>query len=139
MVDISLRDKNRIIVLNVVGKAPIRGRISSNNYFHTPLELLLSALGLCVGGKINDYCRLNDLNPAIFEKISVHLEDGKFFVTIKRPEDLEQEHITRIGSEVSFCTVAQELKKEVTVRWELNNTPTKELLKTVEQPCCGAM
>jgi uncharacterized OsmC-like protein len=138
MIEISIKDKNRLIILNVVGKTPIRGRISSNNYFHTPLELLLSALGLCIGGKINDYCRLNELNPAIFEQIAVGLEENKFIVFIKRPEDFNPEHIERISTEISYCTIAQELKKEVTVRWELNNTPTKELLKPVEQPCCGA-
>ena len=66
MVEVNIRNKNSIVNLIVVGKVAIRGKTAANLYFHTPLELLLSSLGLCIGGKINDYCRLNDLNPAIY-------------------------------------------------------------------------
>jgi uncharacterized OsmC-like protein len=138
MVEIQLRDKNRLVVLNVVGKTPIRGRISPNIYFHTPLELLLTSLGLCVGGKINDYCRMNELNPAVFEKIIATLRDDKFLILIQRPKDFDPVHISRISDEITNCTIAKELKKEVTIEWSLNTTPTIELLKLVEQPCCGS-
>lgn len=138
MVEIQLRDKNRLVLLNVVGKTPIRGRISPNIYFHTPLELLLSALGLCIGGKINDYCRMNNLNPAVFESIVVGFNSGQFVVVIKRPDDFEGIHIRRMTKEITDCTIAQELKREVIVNWEFNITPVVELLKEVEQPCCGA-
>lgn len=138
MIEIQLRDKNRLVVLNVVGKTPIRGRIAPNVYFHTPLELLLSSLGLCVGGKINDYCRMNDLNPAVFEKIIATFDSDKFLILIQRPSDFDPVHISRISDEISNCTIAKELKREVAIEWSLNSTPTPELLKVVEQPCCGA-
>ena len=138
MVEVNIRNKNSIVNLIVVGKVAIRGKTAANLYFHTPLELLLSSLGLCIGGKINDYCRLNDLNPAIFEQISLNYDGSNFIVYIKHPEDLDKEHIERIHNEITYCTIAQELKKEVKVKFSLNTIPKEELLKVVEQPCCGA-
>jgi len=138
MVEVSLRDNNQIINLLVVGKAPIRGRISSSPFFHSPLELLLSALGLCIGGKINDYCRMNDLNPSIFEQILIDYDSLNYIVNIKRPENLSQEHISRLRNEIINCNVARELHKEVKVKFELNTVPVEELIKKPTQRCCGA-
>ena len=138
MIEVNLRDKNQIIHVTVFGKAPIRGRISSSQYFHTPLELLLSSLGLCIGGIINNYCRMNDINTSIFERITVTLNGEHYEVTIKRPKDFSDEHITRLSTEIQTCPISRELKKDVRISWDLNTIPTETLLKVaVAQPCCG--
>lgn len=137
MINIYLRDKNNLINITNTGKTPIRGKTSSNLYFHTPLELLLSALGLCVGGIINNYCKLYDINPQIFESISVDKND-KYIISIQRPEDFEVEHIKRLSSEIDNCNVARELKTKVEVNWLLNKTKIEELIKEQEKSCCGS-
>ena len=144
MVNINIRDNNNLINLTIPGKTPIRGRTAPNSYFHTPLELLLSALGLCIGGIINNYCRMNDINPKIFENINVTLgssdvNKGSFCVEIKHPRDFDHEHIVRLSDEISNCVIAKELKKELVTHWTYNETTTEELIKkTVDEPCCGS-
>ena len=131
-----LRDYNELITITEVGKAPIRGRISSNQYFHTPLELLLSALGLCIGGIINHYCRMNEINPAIFEEIIVD-KNNEYKVFIKRPNDFDISHIVRMSTEIENCNIAKELNSKIEIEWLINSTPTPELLKEPAKPCCG--
>lgn len=138
MVEVNLRDHSQIINLSVVGKAPIRGRVSGSPYFHTPLELLLSALGLCVGGHIRDYCRIYDLNPLIFEQILIDYDGSYYRVTILRPRHLDTEHLFRMGEQIKNCNVARELKKEIVFEWKLNTLPVEELKERKPTPCCGA-
>lgn len=137
MIKIGLRDKNRIIILEAVGKAPIRGRTSSSPYFHSPLELLLSSLGLCVGGNILDYCRFNDLNARIFEEIIVFLDGSHFIINIKRPKDFSKENEERLQRTIEACQIAKELSRDVKVVWGENSTPTEELVKELPISCCG--
>ena len=136
MVIVNLRNKNNLITLSVDGKAPIRGRTANNLYFHTPLELLLSSLGLCVGGIIINYCRLNDLNSFIFESISIY-KDGNYIIKISYPSEIEKVHINRISTEIENCSISNELKEKVLVKWELNETPTDVLIKEETKLCCG--
>jgi uncharacterized OsmC-like protein len=138
MIKINLRNQNRIIILEATGKPPIRGRTSSSPYFHTPLELLLSALGLCVGGNIVEYCRHNDINVNIFEEIMVYLDYVNFIVNIKKPKDFSEEHQKRMKDLLTNCLVAKELAKELKIIWGDNETPTEELIKIIPTKCCGA-
>lgn len=138
MIEVILRDKNNLISISVPGKAIIRGRTSQSQFFHTPLELLLSSLGLCVGGLINHYCRMNNLNPAIFEQITIESEESLFKITISHPKDLDPEHISRLGSEISLCNISKELKRDIAIIWSKNTISTAELLSRVkEKSCCG--
>jgi len=138
MVTVELRNNSQIINLMIVGKAPIRGRISSSQFFHSPLELLLSSLGLCIGGKINEYCRMNDLNPSIFEEILLEYSGQHYVVVIKRPKTLEEIHVARLSNEITDCSIARELNKPVLLRWLLNTVSVEELIKKPTQRCCGA-
>ena len=137
MIKINLRDKNRIIILDAPGKPPIRGRTSSSPYFHTPLELLLASLGLCVGGNIVDYCRLNDLNVNIFEEIQVYLDYVNFIINIKKPKDFDPKHQQRMETLLNSCLIAKELAKGIKIVWGDNATPTEELIKAIPTKCCG--
>jgi uncharacterized OsmC-like protein len=135
MVKVSLRDKNQLITLECLGKVPIRGRASST-YFHSPLDLLLSSIGLCIGGTIVNYCRLNNLNVAQFEEVQVLYQEEKFIILIKRPQDFLQEHQDQLTRDISACNISRELKKELQVRWEYNTIPLQELLKEPSKGCC---
>lgn len=137
MITVNLRDKNNIINLNVDGKVPIRGKTSHSIYFHDPLELLLSALGLCSGGLIINYCRLNNINVNIFESITIIKKDEDFLIQILHPKDFDIEHKKRIQSELENCPIAKLLKNDVFCTWSFNNIPVEELVKEQRKSCCG--
>lgn len=138
MVEVNLRDHSSIINLTVVGKAPIRGRVAPSPFFHSPLELLLSALGLCIGGQIKEYCRTYDLNPLIFEQVLVDYDGSYYRVTILRPRNLDPDHMFRLRDQIKNCNVARELKKEIVFEWKLNTLPVEELKERKPTPCCGS-
>lgn len=137
MIKVGLRDKNRIVVLDVPGKTPIRGRTSDSLYFYSPLELLLASLGLCVGGNILDFCRFNDLNVAIFEEINVYLDYQDIVINIKKPKDFDETYQKRLESIINACNIAKELSRNIKIVWGDNNTPTIELIKEKPKSCCG--
>ena len=137
MIKINLRNQNRIILLEAVGKTPIRGRASASPYFYSPLELLLSALGLCVGGTIIEYCRLNDINVNIFEEVMVLLDPLNFIINIKRPKDFDKETQERLQRTIEACQIAKELSRKIKIVWGENSIPTEELLKELPKTCCG--
>lgn len=136
MLDLQLRDKNRVITMAVPGKTPLKGRRGSSPYYHNSLDFLLAALGTCMGGTISDYCRFNDLNSQIFENINLATDGDKFIVTIKRPEDFAKEHMERLGREITKCPVSHYLTHDVEVRWEFNEKPVEELI-VEPKGCCG--
>jgi len=139
MIEIHIRDKNRIVNVTSPGKTPLRGRMGSGMFFYNPLDYLLTAIGICAGGQLIDYCRLNELNPIIFETITLLKEDNNYLIIIKRPEDFEDEHLWRIAKTLSNCAIASELKKDIEIKWEINEIPTKELLKLeTKRGCCGS-
>ncbi|MCK9429013.1 MAG: hypothetical protein M0R17_03245 [Candidatus Omnitrophica bacterium] len=135
MITVNLRDKNNIINITSVGKVPIRGKTSSNLYFHTPLELLLSSLGLCVGGHIISFCRINNINVNIFEEI-VLLKDQDYILNISCPIDFSEENKNLLRLELEYCQIAKELKNKLIVNFKTNKTKTEELLKQPKS-CCG--
>lgn len=137
MIQVVLRDNNDIINLISETKVPIRGKTSENQYFHTPLELLLSTLGLCIGGEINSYCRLNNLKVQIFESIFIDYDFNKFIIKIQKPEDLEQEHIDLLSKQLIVCNISRVLKNQVEVEW-FNNTIKTETLIIQKKGCCGS-
>lgn len=137
MININIRNKNRIVILDSPGKTPIRGRTTASLYFHTPLDLLLAALGLCVGGNIIEYCRFNDLNTKIFEEIIVYLDNSVFIVNIKRPKNFEKTHEDRLKRTMEECQIAKELSKDIKIVFEDNTIPTEKLLKELPKSCCG--
>ena len=136
MLDIKIRDKNQIITLAVPGKTPLQGRRGSSLYYHNPLDFLLAALGTCLGGEISDYCRFNELNPQVFEKVNLALDGSSFIITIRRPTDFEQNHMDRLSRRLTSCTVSKYLSQGILVRWDLNEKPTQELIKE-PKGCCG--
>lgn len=138
MVEVNLRNKNNLINLTIVGKAPIRGRTSSSQFFHTPLELLLSALGLCIGGIIVNYCRLNELDTGLFESIIMCYKSDQCYVDIKHAKILTKEHISRLSDEITNCPIANQLKKPIGYAWYESEIPVEELIKRQEPgSCCG--
>jgi hypothetical protein len=138
MVEVHLRDKNNLINLTIPGKTPIRGRTAPNQYFHTPIEILLSACGLCIGGIIVNYCRLNNLDVGLFESITMDYFAGQCCVDIRYGKTLTEEHILRMSNEITDCPISRELKKPVGFAWKESNIPVEELVKRQdERPCCG--
>lgn len=138
MVDVHLLNKNNIINLSVPGKAPIRGRVAPNLYFHTPIEILLSALGLCIGGVIVNYCRLNSIDVALFESIKLDYDSGKYHLDIRYGKTLTEEHMKRIANEIADCPVSRELRAPVGQSWFESDVPVEELTnRQGDSPCCG--
>lgn len=137
MLEINIRDRNKIITLVAPGKTPLQGRRGSSPYYYNSLDYLLAAAGTCIGGEISDYCRFNDLNPQIFENIYILFNNDKIIITITRPKDFDESHIDRIVRTISNCTVSKYLKIEIEVQWGFNETPTKELVKNEQKGCCG--
>lgn len=136
MLDLQLRDKNNIITMTSPGKTPLQGRRGSGLYYHNSLDFILAAVGTCAGGSLIDYCRLNDLNPAIFSNIRLFFSDDKFIIAIKRPSDFEEVHMERIKSRLSNCTMKNYLAHPIEIQWALNEVPIEELIKE-PKGCCG--
>lgn len=136
MLDLQLRDKNNIITMTSPGKTPLQGRRGGGLYYHNSLDFLLAAVGTCAGGSLIDYCRFNELNPSIFENINLSFDNDKFIITIKRPEDLEEENMRRIENTLLNCTMKDYISRPMEVRWALNEVPIEELIKE-PKGCCG--
>lgn len=130
MIEVKVRDNN-IINLECQGKVLIRGKTANNIYFHTPLELLLCSLGLCVGGLLIKYCRENNVNINLFEFINIDY-DGDYIITISLPDNINQDEI--IG-QIRSCSIASELRKTPKIMFVKNKKTTTELLKPTK--CCG--
>jgi uncharacterized OsmC-like protein len=138
MIEVNLRDRNNLIVLSATGKAPIRGRVSPNQFFHSPLELLLCSLGLCIGGTIVNYCRLNNINISLFESVIMVYKMEQCCVDIKYSKILTEEHMRRISDEITNCPIAKQLKRTIGYAWYESDIPDEELLKKQDvRPCCG--
>lgn len=137
MIKVDLRDKNQIVTLTTPGKIPIQGRTGGSPFFHNSIDLLLSALGLCIGGKIVEYCRFNDLNVQIFEAIACAHEKNWWEIWISKPKDLDEKHVSRLENQLKNCTVGKELINPVKVIWSDNESPIEELLKETKTKCCG--
>jgi hypothetical protein len=128
------------------GKTFLRGRTGTSTFFYNPIEYLQASLGLCIGGKLIDYCRFNDLNPAIFQSVIINTKAKKFdldldthIVTIQRPETLDKEHLNRIENEITNCTIAKQLINPIVVEWTTNDIPIEELIKEEKKGgCCGS-
>ena len=137
MITVNLRDNNSIINLNCDGKIAIRGKTLFNQYFHTPIDLLLSSIGLCIGGELINYCRVNDLNVQLFESISIDYLNESFILNISCPEDFDKNHINYLTRILSNCTISKELKKEINITWNKNILKSEELIRT-KRSCCGS-
>lgn len=138
MIEVVIRDKNRIINVISPGKSLLRGRVSHSPFFHNPLEFLLTSLGVCIGGKLHDYCRFNSIDAAIFESIYIINEENNFLIIIKRPKDFSEDHQSRIERQLTNCTISKELVRPIKVKWELNELSTEDLVKKEsKRGCCG--
>lgn len=138
MIEVHIRDKNKLIGMIHPGKMLLRGRTGHSAFFYNPVEYLQAALGLCIGGKIVDYCRFNDLDPKIFQSVVVNTKDSAHVITIQHPESLEEEHFDRIKRELVNCTIAKQLTTPVELEWTLNDIPLEELVKEEKGGCCGS-
>jgi len=139
MIEIEARNKNRIVTAVSPGKAPIRIRPSASMYFWNPMELLCAAVGGCLGGILVDYCRYNELNPAIFELLSTDLKDGKIIATLQHPKEIDQEHLSRITQKMRNCEISRMLNKEIEINLIENSTPVEVLTNESRRAkgCCG--
>lgn len=136
MLELHLRDKNNVINMTIPNKSQLSGRRGHSAFYHNSNDYLCAALGVCSGGVIVDYCRFNDINVKIFERILVSVTDENFIITISCPKDFSETNKTRLNSKLINCTIAKLLNKEVKVMWENNTMKTKDLVKEMKG-CCG--
>lgn len=138
MIKIELRQGNQVITCSSPGKAPILSRNSSLNFYNS-MELLCIAIGSCIGNKLLQYCRFNDLNINDFESITVDLVHDHIFVSLQYPKELSQENINHIKLEIITCDIAQLLNNKIIVNMIENNIDTKLVRneKLKKTSCCG--
>lgn len=137
MVEIHIRDKNNIINVLPVGKQLIRGRTGGSPFLLNPIDILLSSLGVCIGGKIVEYCRLNDIDTNTFQSITINYEKTIFTITLQCLKDFYEDNKNwRLVQDIKNCSIAQLLKDEISVEFTENTIPIKELKKE-SKPCCG--
>ena len=133
MVEIHIRNQNNIINAIPIGKTLIRGRTGGSPYLLNPIDILLSSLGICIGGKIVDYCRLNDVDASIFQSIFIDWTNEEYIIRIQAPVEFER---WRLEKEITTCSIAKLLNNKVIVNWTENTIPIEELKKETK-PCCG--
>lgn len=141
MINIEVRDKNKIITLTKAGSAPIKSRTGATMFFWHPVELLCAALGACAGGALSDYCRFHDIDPAVFESFAVTKADNEYIMTLQHPSDIPEDDLKHIEMRLTGCEVARTLAKDnkVTLEFIKNSIPTEKLKKMdiSKGGCCG--
>lgn len=136
MIDVEIRDKNRLVTLSVPGKTPIRSR--GGPFFYNSMELMCVAVGSCFGKALAEYCYLENINPRIFESIQVAMENWQVKIHISHPKDLDEDKVREITRLATTCQVAKMLSKGVEIELHENSIPTEQLIdETRESSCCG--
>lgn len=138
MITISMTNNNNIITLNSPGKNPIKS--SEGLYFHSPMELLCSAIGACVGKHIVRFANEFKLDLSKFEYFGVGMDDYKIIIVIKHPTTLEQSILDELRKRLYACEVANLIKEDtIEIRFENNTVSDEELTKinSERKPCCG--
>lgn len=136
MIDIEIRDKNRLVTLSVPGKTPIRSR--GGPFFHNSMELLCVAVGSCFGKELSNYCYLEGINPRIFESIKITMENHQIKIHLSHPKDFDQEQLDEIVRMARTCPVAKQLSRGVEIELHENSIPTEDLVdESKNAGCCG--
>lgn len=136
MIDIEIRDKNRLVTLSVPGKTPIRSR--GGPFFYNPMELLCVAVGSCFGKHLAEHCYLENINPRIFESIKITMEYGQIKIHLSHPKDFDQEQLDEIVRMARTCPVAKQLSRGVEIELHENSVPTEDLVdESKNTGCCG--
>ena len=138
MIEINLRNKNRIVTLSIPGKAPIRARAGSL-YFHNSMELICTALGACFGGELVKFCSHNNINPSVFESINVTMENFVPKIILQHPKDMSKEHLNDIRLMAKNCPVSKMLTRGTDLELTENTLPVEVLVdETKRSGCCGS-
>jgi len=137
LIELNIRDRNTIVGLTVPGKAPIRSSPGSP-YFYSSMELLCVALGACFGGEMVRFCARNAINPAVFESLSVTMEEFKPIIIVQYPTTLTKEQLDEIVYLGSHCQVSKMLSEKPIIKLIENTLPIETLVdETKKRPCCG--
>lgn len=137
MIDIEIRDRNRIVTLSSPGKAPVRSS-SGSPFFYNSMELVCIAVGSCFGRELVEICREEKINPRIFESIKVTMENFTPRIILSHPNTLEKRILDSIALTARSCAVAKMLQRGVEIQFIENSTPTEDLLdESKDTSCCG--
>lgn len=136
MIQIEIRDKNRLVTLSVPGKAPIRSR--GGPFFYNSMELVCVAVGSCFGKELANHCYLEDINPRVFESIQCTMENGQVKIHLSHPKEFDQEQLKEIVRMARTCPVARMLSRGVEIELHENSIPTEDLVdESKNTGCCG--
>ena len=136
MVNFEISGTHQLIILNVEGKLPIRVSSGSIN-FHNANDLLCCALGACIGNNLKRLCLWEDINPRIFQTITIKLNNSILEIEIYCPKDFPEDKRLTIQRNLSGCSIAKLLNEPVTIAFRDNDTPTEELVEDKPRSCCG--
>ena len=137
MIDIEIRDRNKIVTLSVPTKAPIRSS-SGSQYFYNSMELLCIAVGSCFGKEMVHYCAEKEINPRVFESVKVTMENFIPIIILSHPKDMDPELLKDISLIARTCPIAKLLQRGVEIKLVENNIPTEDLIdETKNSGCCG--
>ena len=136
MINIEIRDKNRIITLSSPTKTPIRSR-SGSPYFYNSMELLCVALGSCFGKELVQLCSNKNINPRVFESIYITMENFIPKIIISHPKEMDNNILNDIKTLAHTCQVAKLLRNRVDIEFTTNKISTDELIDESKKGCCG--
>lgn len=137
MIEVNIRDKNRIITLISPGKAAIKAR-SGGLFFYNSMELLCVSIGACFGAELQRYCQFEGIDTASFESISVVMENFKPKIVLLHPKEMKEKVLEDIKALARTCQVSKMLRDSVELELAENSIPTRRLIdESKPRPCCG--
>jgi uncharacterized OsmC-like protein len=137
MINIELRDNNRIVTLSSPMKTPIQSR-NGSSYFYNSMELVCIAVGSCFGKELVQYCAEEKINPRVFESIKVTMENFTPRIILSHPSDMQQGILDNISLIARNCPVAKLLRNGVEIEFIENQTSTADLVdESKNTSCCG--
>ena len=138
MIELNLRDRNNIVGLVAPGKSPIRSSSGGSPFFYSSMELLCIALGSCFGGEMVRFCARNAINPAVFESISLTMEEFIPTIIVQHPTTLTKEQLDEIVYLGTHCKVSSLLRDPPKIKLIENTLPIEILVDETKKPsCCG--
>lgn len=135
-IKVELRNSNRIITLNVEGKAPILSR-SGSPHFHNSMELLCVSYGSCVCKEIWNYCHFNGINLEIFQSFNILMNENQITLIIQHSKDLNLETKKDIIRMNENCPISKLLVNTPTVEFIENEINIKDRKDQSGRSCCG--
>lgn len=139
MISVKLLNRNNIVTLEKEGKIPIKS--SQGFMFYNPNELLCATIGACIGRNMVIYCSQNNIDITTFETIGVDMEHGKVKVVIQYPDNIDEETLKGLKSNIEKCEMITMLQNGIDIKVELleNKTPIDKIkeMNAAGKPCCG--